>query len=352
MKRIIAFILAVTASAVFAATKPPSAFEPVPSLPVTGSLTIDYRTRRAPGTEGVSDLYTLNLNVANSAAFKGTIAHLPFIKNTLTKNQAGRVSFDVELEVVNPANPRQTRPVGKMFGFAPIDEANVYQFGEGGGIKVAVFPIGAARGFESRFNGQALAKPPAASGWAKIKKEAVTLVSGKGGRITLTNYDKMEFRNHVLPAGPVQIYPETTVSGTIFYDYGRSAWHFNNVTFVYNADGKRASDVLTGSIRWIEAKNRRQTGEGRYEFDIRVNEPPPSESAVFGAVADESSFFTVDASLPSLTGTLTYKDTFSGETVVGSVVQIDLKTSQLSKAQAMYLAKALLLSAIVPLNAE
>lgn len=335
-----------------AQTKAPGPFEPVASLPITGTLGIDYRTRKAPGKESVADQYNLSVNVANSALFKGTISHLPYVKNTIGKNQVGRVSYDVELEVINPNNPSQTRPVGKMFGFCPIDENNVYRYNENPGIKVAVFPIGAARGFESRFNGLAIGKPPAVSGFKKVVKESVRLVSSKGGAIVLTNYDKMTYENHVLPAGPVQIYPEVTVSGSLFYDYGRSAWHFNNVQFVYNSEGRRAVDVLTGSIRWIEAKNRKSTGEGRYEFDIRVNEPPPTESAVFGAVADESAFFSADESIPSLTGSMNYKDSFSGDTVVASTVQINLKTTKLSKAQAMMLVKAILLSAIVPLNAE
>ena len=326
-------------------------FEPVATLPVKGTLNIAYNTR-TDKKAGASDVYTLNLNVANSAVFRGSIIHLPYVSKTIGE-QMGRVTFDVELDVVNPANPSQTRNVGKMFGFAPVDKMNVYRYADGGGIKVAVFPIGAARGFESRYNGLAYGKPPASSGFAKLKQDAVRLVSSKGGSIVLTKYDKMTFENHVLPAGPVQIYPETTVNGIIFYDYGRSAWHFNNVTFVYNADGKRAIDTLTGSIRWIEAKNRRATGDGRYEFDIRVNEPPPTEAAAFAPTADESSFFAVEENVPSLTGAMIYKDTFTGaDTVTSSIIQIDLKATKLSKHQAMMLTKLLLISAIVPINAE
>lgn len=334
-----------------------SAFEAVHVLPIKGTLQIAYGTRTKldgdkPRT-GATDVYTLNANVANSALFRGTITYLPYLANSLSTDQIGRVTYDMELDVVNPANPAQTRNVGKMFGSAPIDKMNVYRYSDGGGVKVAVFPIGAAKGFESRFNGLALAKPPASSGWAKMKQESVRLVSGKGGAIILTKYDKMTFENHLLPAGPVQIYPETTVSGTMFYDYGRSAWHFNNVTFIYAADGKRAVDTLTGSIRWIEAANRKTTGEGRYEFDVRVNEPPPTESAIFAATADEAAFFATDDLSPTLTGAMAYKDTTTTSgTVTNSMVQIDLKANKLSKQQAMMLAKLLLMSAVVPINAE
>jgi hypothetical protein len=338
-------------------TKAPSAFEPVPSLPVKGSINIAYRTRsQSDGDKpkaGVTDVYTLNINVANSALFKGTISHLPYIHNTVTPDQQGKITYELDLDVVNPARPEQTRNVGKMFGSAPIDKMNIFRYSDGGGVKVAVFPIGAAKGFESRFNGLALAKPPASSGIARLKQEAVRLVSSKGGAIVLTKYDKMSFEQHVLPAGPVQIYPETTVTGILFYDYGRSAWHFNNVTLLYNAEGRRAVDTLTGSIRWIEAPNRKSTGEGHYEFNINLNEPPPTESAVFGAVADESSFFASDEAIPSLTGAINYKDTITPDgTVTASVVQIDLKGNKLSKQQVMALSKLLFLSALVPINAE
>lgn len=350
---IAAFFVGSLAAQTAPVAKAPSPFEAVPSLPVTGSLNIVYRTRSGGKTVGTTDTYTVNLNVANSAVFKGTIEHLPFIDSTLgVGGQNGRLTFDVDLDVCNPKNPIQTRNVGKLTGSTVIDKQNVYRYSDGNGVKVIVFPIGAAKGFESRFNGLTYGKPPAASGFAKIKQEAVRLTSSKGGAVILTKYDKMSFQNHVLPAGPVQIYPEATVNGVCFYDYDRNAWHFNQVHFVYNNDGRRADDVLTGSIRWIEAKNRRQTGEGHYEFDVRVNEPPPSESAVFSATADEASFFETPTDIPSLTGSMKYKDTFSGDTVISSVVQIDLKTTRLSKVQTMYLVKALLLSCLVPLNAE
>ena len=158
-----------------------SAFEPVPSLPVTGTMAINYRTRTTDnrGKENITDVYTLNVNIANSAVFRGTIEQLPFISKSLSSDQIGKLFCNLDLDVVNPANPKQTKNVGKMFGSAPIDKANIYRFGAGAGIVIAVEPVGAAKGFESRFNGNAYAKPPAASGLAKIKQDSVRLVSGK-----------------------------------------------------------------------------------------------------------------------------------------------------------------------------
>lgn len=352
MKSVIKFIL-------FLAFLSPLAYgqtAPAPAYSVKGDLSIRYNTRtQLDGDKpkaGVTDVYTMNVMVANSAVFKGSIQHLPFVSNTLAKNQLGRLTYELDLDVVNPNNVAQTRNIGRIFGFAPIDEKNIYRFTDGS-VKVAVFGMGAAKGFESKFNGLALGKPPANSGFSKIKQDAVRLVSGKGGAITLTKYDKMSFENHTLPAGPVQIYPETTVNGSLFYDYGRSAWHFHNVTLTYSFDGRRNVDILTGSIRWIEHPNRKANGEGRYEVDIRVNEPLPAEGAVFAATTDESAFFAADDSNPALTGGMFYKDSVTpGGNVVASNVQIDLKSNRLTKQQVMNLAKLLILSGIVPINAE
>ncbi len=357
-KSILTYLSIVTAMAVSVfgqppAAKPPSAFEPVPQLTITGTENIAYHTRSGDLKAGETDVYTLNVNIANSAIFRGTIEQLPYISNTLSADQQGKVSYDVDLDVCNPRNPAQTRNVGKMIGYVQVDKTNVYHYDDGAGVKIVVFPIGAAKGFESRFAGLSIGKPPATSGLAKIKQDAVRLVSSKGGAIVLTKYDKMTFQNHILPMGPVQIYPETNVSGTLFYDYSHSAWHFNNVHLVYNAEGRRADDVLTGSIRWIEPKNRAQTGEGHYEVLVYVNEPPPTESAAFAGTPDESSFFTASDDIPGLLGQISYKDSITPDgRVVGSVIQIDLKTVKLSKVQCMALAKLVLFSLAVPFNAE
>ncbi len=346
--------LAVAAFAQTPAPKAPSPFEPVPSLPITGTETIQYRTRASSEVKpGVTDVYTINVNVANSAVFKGTIEQLPYISNTITADQPGKITYDVDLDVVNPRNPAQTRNVGKIVGYVPVDKQNLYHYDNGPGVKVVVFPIGAAKGFESRFTGLAIGKPPANSGLAKLKQDAVRLVSSKGGAIVLTKYDKMTFQNHILPMGPVQIYPETTANGTLFYDYSRSAWHFNNLHLIYNAEGRRADDVLSGSIRWIEPKNRASTGEGKYDVLVYVNEPPPTESAAFSATPDESAFFSADAEMPSLVGTISYKDTITSDgRVTASAITIDLKAVKLSKVQTMALIKLIIFSLIVPFNAE
>lgn len=308
---------------------------------VKGDLNIKFDSRQKPGTENITDKYTLNLNVSNSAIFRGTVEHLPFISGTFG-NQNAKLVYALETDIVNPANPAQTRNVGKIYGITPVNENNVYDF-SAGNVVVNVFGIGAARGFESKFSGQALGKPPAnKSVWANLKQEALNLTNGKSQKISVAKYDKMEFNNVTLAMGPVGIYPETTVSGAMIYDYGRSAWHFQSVTVTYTWEGKRVQDNITGNIRW---------NKDRYDFDIKVNEPVAGEGAVFAAAADESAFFAVDNTVAGLTGNMIYKD-IGGERVVSSAVKVDLIGNKLNKQQTMYLAKMIFLVAIVPFNAE
>jgi len=314
---------------------------------VTGTIDIRFSSRIQAGQENVSDRYTLNLNVCDSALFRGTIDARPFIKGTFS-DQQGLLTYALETDVVNPRNPAQTKNVGKLFGTAPVDANNVYRF-EQGTVQVSVFPVGTAKGFDSKFKGLALGKPPVKKGWLDAAKEAMNIrktVNGKTVVITVNKYDIMSFQNLQIAAGPVQFYSEVTVSGDMIYDYGRSAWYFKNVTVNYFVDNKLVRDTISGNIRWAEAA-------GEYQFDVRVNEPPAGESAAFdGGNKDESAFFDTDTTIPALTGTMKYKDTKSGDTVTASNVQINLVGNQLNKQQIMYLSKLILLVSVVPLNAE
>lgn len=340
------------------------AFAQQPATPETfikGDMSIKFNTRTntdsdGKAKEGVTDKYTLAVNVSNSALFRGTIQHTPHISGMVGTAQPAHLDYAVECDVVNPKNPSQTRNVGRLFGSVPVDDKNVYRFADGN-LKLVVFPVGTAKGFESTFKGLAVGKAPASSeGFlSKLKKEALNItksVNGKSVAISVTKYDKMEFQAHVLAAGPVQIYPEAQVSGNMIYDYGRTAWYFDGVTITYVVDGRQFQDKLTGNIRWVEAANRAASGEGEYQFDVRVNEPAQTEASVFSGPADESAFFSTDDTIPALTGVMKYKDTMNGETVTSSVVTVDLKGNKLTKQQAMNLAKLLLLSTTVPLNAE
>jgi hypothetical protein len=358
MKRILSSILALSGATLAFAQQPAA---PAPEVFIKGDLSIKFNTRTNTDSdgkpkEGVTDKYTMSINVSNSALFRGSIEHTPYISKIVGSSQLAKLTYLVDCDVVNPKNPSQTRNVGRLFGSVPVDDKNTYRFADGD-LKLVVFPVGTAKGFETVFKGLAIGKPPASSeGFlSKLKKEAMNItrtVNGKNVAIAVTKYDKMEFQAHSLAAGPVQIYPESVVSGSMIYDYGRTAWYFDNVSITYVLDGRQYVDKLTGNIRWIESANRAASGEGEYQFDVRVNEPSQAEASVFAGPTDESAFFTTDDAIPALTGVMKYKDTLAGETVTSSVVTVDLKGHKLTKRQVMNLAKLIFLSVAVPLNAE
>lgn len=352
MKQIKTLIIAVLLTGVTFAQAQLGQPQTLPTF-IKGDLAIKFNTRtQLDGDKpkvGVADIYSLNVNVSNSARFQGTIEYKPTIKGMVGISQPGQIAYAVTLDVINPNNPAQSRNIGNLYGTVPIDPQNVYHF-EFGEPKVSVFGAGSAKGFDSKFTGQAAGKPPADSVGLldRLKKEAVSItknINGKAVALTVTKYDRMDFKGHVLAAGPVQIYSEVTVNGGFLYDYARTAWFFESVTATYSVDGQLRADKISGNIRWDNAK-------GEYQFDIRVNEPLATEAAVFNSTTTEADFFSVDSTISSLTGTMKYKDSTSGETVTASAVTIDLTGNKLTKQQTMYLCKLLFLTSIVPLNTD
>lgn len=352
-------ILSMIGAAIFASS---SLFAQVPTtqaptqFTIKGEMTIDYNSRinsesNGSPKEGFTDLYTFSVNVADSAIFRGKIENRPFIKKTFGSNQTGQIAYSSECDIVNPKNPAQTKNVGRFYGIVPIDENNVYRFTDGN-LKAAIFGLGNAKAFESKFSGYALGKPPTNSSSVKESLSFFKSIGGKTVATKVTNYDKMEFKELLLASGPVSIYPETTLNGPMIYDYGRSAWHFKNIGAAYVFDNKRLQDTLTGDIRWVESPNRKSSGEGEYVFDIRVNEPAPNENAIFAPVADENAFFAEDTANPSLIGTMKYKDVILNGKVTRSTIKIDLVANKLNKQQTMYMFKMLFFVAVVPFNAE
>ncbi len=348
-----ALLVAASLAAAVAQT-PPAA---LPPLPVTGNLNISYATRTAPGKPAIADTYSLRLNVANSILFHGSIQHRPLVKATLGADQGAQLTYDLQCDVVNPANPSQTLNIGRLYGAVPITAENVYRY-DLGNATIAILPRGNVAGFESRFGGSAAGKPPAASGWAKVRQQtsaALSFTNAKGVTISVTKYDLMRFDNVTLAKGPVPIYGETVLSGVFTYDYQRSCWFLKDITASYTVGSTRQVDTLSGTIRWVETPARKSTGEGHYELDIKVNEPVPDVSAVFASttVGAEDAFFSSNAAIAGLTGQLRYKDTIlSNGTVTASAVAINLTSNALSKHQVVILSKLLFLVALVPLNAE
>lgn len=333
---------------------------------VKGTIAIDFRTRRDMTPDGkvkpgVPDVYNMNITIANRAHFEGTISHLPMLSGVVFGTaQEGSLSYHLYASVVNPNPPHQKKAVGRLTGTVPIDKAGTYRFSEGT-MRMGIDSAGNAQGFERKFIGTAVGKPPKKDSLldkaAKQAKQAINVTKEIGGKkvtIVVRDYDKMVFNGHVLAMGPVQSYPDAQVNGELLYDYERMAWYFQNVSISYQLDGKAVTDKLTGHIRWVESPQRKTNGEGEYQFDVRVNEPEQksSEDTVFAKAADEGAFFEANPNLAALVGTMKYKDTLSGDTVTQSAVTIDLAGNNLNRQQVMNLSKLLLISCVVPMNAE
>lgn len=322
---------------------------PATTPTITGTIDIQFGSRtqvdgNGRPAVGAKDIYTINLNVANSALFKGTVIDSALVMGGWlgdTVLQRRGLIYDVQCDVVNPKNPAQVKNVGRLFGRVGIDQDGAYRY-DIGSLQMSILPMGNAGGFDSKFSGTTAGKPliRPANWLSEMTRGAVSIVrnvNGKPMKVTLRKYDKMEFKNHTIGAGPVAIYQSFRVSGEMLYDYDKSCWFFNDVI--------AGQDRLAGNIRWIKAAN-------EYQFDIRVNEPPPSEAAAFSAATDESAFFETDDKVPCLTGTMKYKDTVKGNQTVASFVTINLTGNNLTKPQTMALAKMIVFSAIVPMNSD
>lgn len=332
---------------------------------IKGTIDISFKTRvdvddKGNPNPGVTNLYKLNLNVANSSVFQGDIVHTPTLFSSIIGRevQRGKLEYRLGLSVLDPSNPARSKPVGSLTGTVPIDGKGVYRYSDGT-LRVGVDATGRAQGFEKKFTGLAVGKPPKNdSALSKAKKQALQIqrtVGGKTITVAVRDYDKMVFNGLVLAAGPAaSTFPDAQVNGEMVYDYERLVWYFTGVSISYTIDGKSNTDKLTGNIRWVESPQRKTNGEGEYVFDVRVNEPEvkSDEAAVFATASDESAFFESDPRLSALTGTMKYKDTLSGDTVTQSVVAVDLVGSQLTRPQVMNLCKLILLVGIVPVNDE
>jgi hypothetical protein len=330
------------------------------ALFIKGDLNIKYNTRQnPPGTKGIQDTYDININVGNSALFRGKMTdHPQIIEGMFTKSivQARSLKYDIACDVVNPKNVAQTRNIGRMYGFVPITSEGVYDYDKGN-LVVDILPMGNAGGFTSKFTGQAAGKPlvrPA--NWADQLRETVNinrLVNGKPMSVSLKRYDKMDFRQVVLAQGPIQIYQPVTVNGQMLYDYDKECWFFNNFTVQYADAGVVKIDRVTGTIRYVKDKDYAVNKLSQYEFDVRVNEPIADGGGAFSAPTDESAFFSSDASVPGLTGTMKYKDTVNAAgTTLASAVAIDLNGNNITKQQVMVLGKVIIFASVIPMNAD
>lgn len=340
---------------------------------ISGTMNINFKTRVNKDKSGkfadgspmleVKDEYKVNMRVAKTTEFSGTIWRQPKIRIKLlgTEAQAGMLQYDLTLAVLNPKDLNQKKVVGKWVGIAPMDANNTFNFGgnKENELRITVDTIGNAQGFTDKFDGALVGKQEKAENW-QDKLTSYTferMIGTKKVKLEAKKIDPVQFKNIELAKGPSAIYPHTIVNGRMDFDYQTGNWYLNNIRFKYSLDGKDIEDIVSGTIKWIEDPQRATNGKGKYDFNVRFNEDKftsqTTEADAFGNMNDEEAFFAVDNRIPSLTGQVDYLETMvaGSELPVASQVTYKLNANKLTKQQIMNFYKLWML-AIGPINDE
>ena len=337
---------------------------------INGTLNIDFATRTNPDTSGdlkkgspaigAKDKYTLNLSVAKTIEYVGEVTRQPKLYSSVLgrTKQEGQIHFGLKINVLNPNNLSQKKQVGDWVGDVPLDpKTGTYDLAGGRAtespLRISVDTVGQQQAFKDPFAGKLVGKAE--------KKESLSsaiytrVVGGKEVKVTVKKSDPMTFQGIELAMGPVSLYPRTVVNGRLDYDYETSNYLTDGINFNYSVNGKEYADKVTGSIKWVEDPQYKTNGKGYYEFNLRFNEdknkPAQGEGAAFEGQSDEAAFFTVDSSIPCLTGTIEYVDSFvpGTDTVSSSKVTYKLNANKLTKQQVVNFFK-LWIVAIGPTN--
>lgn len=336
---------------------------------IKGTMNIDFKSRYELDTagkfregsakQGVKDIYNVNLTLNDFINFAGQITRQPNLYGRVTGRRAQEAEFyyDLNVSVVNPSNPSQSRNVGKWVGLMPVEPGTGTFLLDGGRdkqspLRLDINSVGSIQAFKDPFSGRLVGKAENKEGLASYTYRR--WVSGKEVAVTVQRVDPMKFENIKLAQGPTPNYPSTNVNGRLDYDYETGNYYADGIRMVYTINGQQMTDVITGSIQWVEDPDRAANGKGRYEFNLRFNEESfksQDEAAAFEAPEGLEAFFAVDNNIPTLTGTIEYVDSFDGETVTKSQVTYNLNANKLERHQIANFLK-LWLIAVGPTNDE
>jgi hypothetical protein len=339
-----------------------------PADAIKGEMNMTFNTRTMAGTEdgapkkGVKDVYAVNLTINGNRQVTGQITRQPRIKQMKIRTiQQPQYDFDLKWVAVTAQGPRT---VGNWIGVMPVDEKTGAFTLDGGGdmqraLRIAI-DVGAAP-FTDGFSGRFYGKPE-----DKTKLSMESFKRTFQGKTVEYKYqaDPMRFDGLILAEGPDKgRYTRCTVNGSLDYDRATGNYFAKNLKMNYMYEGKEIADTITGTIKWVEDPQRASNGKGKYEFNLRFNEEkntkPVAEDKI-ATVADEDAIFAVDKSMPGITGTIEYVDTFSGSVLkdadgkplpTTSKAVYNLKATGLTKQQAMNFAKMWLV-AVGPTNDE
>jgi hypothetical protein len=287
---------------------------------IKGSLIVNWDTRLPQNRDGdypkadITDNFVYDVTVGTTF-YKGAVKCKPYIfsKHLGRVIQVGDCTYEVNVGVINPANPTQTKTVGKLVGNYAIDQNGQVNLTETP-VRMEVQTIGQAKGFTSKYGGVFMGKPPKAETTiTKLRAEAVKktatvtrMVGDKTISVKLANVDPVAFQSTVLPSGPSGNYPEATVNGQFIYSYETDNW-FPQLT-INQGDAK---DTLGGGIKWVEDKK----GTAHYELNVILNEGKggaSSEASAFADAKGEDAFFASDPGLSLINGTIGFHESVGG----------------------------------------
>lgn len=323
---------------------------------VTGEIVADFGSRKWAGATGVDTYTVTNMKAADLMVMNGSISRTP--EKSLT--------YSVKFDLFNPKNPAQlAKEAAILRGDVVIDKSGRYDPGAGKLRIDVVKGTQATYPFRGGLQGREVTRwwelsEQLKKAQAKAAKEYSRVVEGKTITIKVTNVDPLKFDGLVLGAGPFSYLPETTVRGSLDYDYELGNWLLDNngLTLSYQLSDKAVNDRITGSIRFAEeAGNATVDGKkvdytGYYEYNLRFNEEAQKADAAFfdndNASAEMDAFFsTADQSKPGIYGRVYFQDSedncksvkdeeSNSMKCVGptkSVITYDLKTTGLTYAQ-------------------
>jgi hypothetical protein len=356
-----ALALLIAVPALAQQSNPYTAAESIPGV-IKGTMDIAFGTRTQADTSGVPkpgtvDTYNTNLEVGNAVLLQGKIERRPWLPTSILGRtlQDGYISFDLSSLIRNPANPQQTAVAGKWTGAMLLDGGGKYSLVQSpsdmGRLRITTNAVGSVAAASANFAGEIQGRLPAQAGiWGlatrastEVTKTYARYVNGQVIAHTVKGADPVAFNNVTLAGGPVSVYPDTVVNGSIDYDAEEGNWYLD-VNATYSSSGTQFRDRYSGSISWAEDPNRKANGKGYYTFNVRMNEKPVTEADLFKNKADAfSAFFATDNTIPGFTGTISYVDTFKGDTTIASKVVYAVDGNQVSRIQAMNLAKLLML---------
>lgn len=359
-----ATIMASLAMGALAATNPASAQSGNRGLEViaadkgrvTGEIVADFGSRKWAGATGVDTYTVTNLKAADLMIMNGSISRTP--EKSLT--------YSVKFDLFNPKNPAQVaKEAAILRGDVVIDQSGRYDPGAGKLRIDVVKGTQATYPFRGGLQGREVTRwwelsEQLKKAQAKAAKEYSRVVEGKTVTIKVTNVDPLKFDGLVLGAGPFSYLPETTVRGSLDYDYELGNWLLDNngLTLSYQLSDKAVNDRITGSIRFAEeagsatVDSKKVDYTGYYEYNLRFNEEAQKADAAFfdndNANAEMDAFFsTADQSKPGIYGRVYFQDSedncksvkdeeSNSMKCVGptkSVITYDLKTTGLTYAQ-------------------